>query len=140
RVVRPAALGVDFGAASFMDYRNADGSIAEMCGNGVRLFARYLAVSGLTGPAPFLVGTRAGAPRVTVHADGSSTVDMGPASVTRASVTRVGGRDFSGSAVEVGNPHLVAFADEDIAGLDLTRQPRYDADLFTDGVNLEFVN
>ena len=140
RVVRPAALGVDSGAAWFMDYRNADGSIAEMCGNGVRLFARYLAVSGLTGPEPFLVGTRAGDRRVTVHPDGSSTVEMGPASVTGASVTRVGGRDFSGIAVDVGNPHLVAFTDEDIAGLDLTRQPRYDADLFTDGVNLEFVN
>ncbi len=45
----------------FMDYRNADGSIAEMCGNGVRVFAHYLAASGLETRAEFVVGSRAGA-------------------------------------------------------------------------------
>src|SRR5215472_14758701 len=46
RVVRASAPGADGdgagGAEWFMDYRNADGSIAEMCGNGIRVFARYL--------------------------------------------------------------------------------------------------
>src|SRR5699024_11275476 len=126
RVVRPAALGMDSDAAWFMDYRNADGSVAEMCGNGVRLFARYLAVSGLVGSEPFLVGTRAGDRRVTVHPDGSSTVGMGTASVRGTSVTSVGGRHFSGIAVDVGNAHLVARAAEDSSGVDLSREPRSD--------------
>src|SRR5699024_7111672 len=139
RVVRPAALGVDSAADWFMDYRNADGSIAEMCGNGVRLFARYLVVSGLVDHSEFLVGTRAGDHRVVVHADGSSTVEMGAARVTGTSVTSVAGRDFSGIAVDVGNPHLVALIDEDVAALDLRSEPRYDTGLFTAGVNLEFV-
>lgn len=140
RVVRPDALGVFSEASWFMDYRNADGSIAEMCGNGVRLFARYLVSAGLADRTRFLVGTRAGDRWVQVHPDGSSTVEMGPARVTGASVTSVSGRDFSGIGVDVGNPHLVALIDDDISTLDLTGQPHYDTDVFTDGVNLEFVN
>ncbi|MCY4670379.1 MAG: diaminopimelate epimerase, partial [Rhodococcus sp.] len=45
----------------FMDYRNSDGSIAEMCGNGVRVFAHYLKASGLESKDEFVVGSRAGA-------------------------------------------------------------------------------
>lgn len=140
RVVRPEALGMASEAAWFMDYRNADGSIAEMCGNGVRVFARYLVAAGLVDDSRFLVGTRAGDRWVRVHPDGSSTVEMGPARVTGTSVTRVSGYDFSGTAVDVGNPHLVAFSDDDVTTLDLSRQPHYDTELFTDGVNVEFVN
>ncbi len=51
----------------FMDYRNADGSVAEMCGNGVRVFARYLQEAGLVGAAAFEVGTRAGARHVVLE-------------------------------------------------------------------------
>src|SRR6266568_5501460 len=47
-------------AEFFMDYRNADGSIAEMCGNGVRVFARYLVDVGWATPGVFGVATRAG--------------------------------------------------------------------------------
>ena len=56
--------GADESAHWFMDYRNADGSIAEMCGNGVRVFAHYLVREGLDDGAPFVVGPRAGARRV----------------------------------------------------------------------------
>jgi diaminopimelate epimerase len=55
----------------FMDYRNADGSVAEMCGNGVRVFARYLAAAGLVSEPEFRVGSRSGARAVRLHADGS---------------------------------------------------------------------
>ncbi|MEU6646785.1 diaminopimelate epimerase [Saccharomonospora sp. NPDC046836] len=140
RVVRSAAVGVASDAEWFMDYRNADGSIAEMCGNGVRVFARYLVEAGLESGPDFAVGTRAGDRPVHVHHDGSVTVQMGPVRITGTSVSIVGGRELSGVAVDVGNPHLVSTLDDEVAGLDLREAPRYDRDVFPDGVNLEFVN
>ncbi|WP_433407860.1 diaminopimelate epimerase [Saccharomonospora azurea] len=144
RVVRSEALGLESKGEWFMDYRNADGSIAEMCGNGVRVFARYLVEAGLeTGPE-FVVGTRAGDRPVRVRPDASGelavTVHMGPVAVTGTSVAVVDGRQVSGVAVDVGNPHLVSVLDDDVSALDLTRAPRYDAEVFPQGVNLEFVN
>jgi diaminopimelate epimerase len=140
RVVRAAALEVPSEGEWFMDYRNADGSIAEMCGNGVRVFARHLVDSGLATEGEFVIGTRAGDRPVVVHPDRSVTVHMGPATITGASVTVVAGRPFSGVAVDVGNPHLVSLLDDDVADLDLRDQPDFDHDLFPHGVNLEFVN
>jgi diaminopimelate epimerase len=140
RVVRAAALEVPSEGEWFMDYRNADGSIAEMCGNGVRVFARYLVESGLETDGEFVIGTRAGDRPVVVHPDRSVTVRMGPATITGTSVTVVAGRPFSGVAVNVGNPHLVSLTDEDVADLDLRDQPDFDHDVFPHGVNLEFVN
>src|SRR4029077_12942887 len=63
----------------FMDYRNADGGLAEMCGNGIRVFARYLVDSGLEEPGDLLIDTRAGVKTVTVPSTGDITVGMGPA-------------------------------------------------------------
>ena len=61
----------------FMDYRNADGSLSEMCGNGIRLFARHLVDEGLAdGSAPIPVGTRDGVKLVTVDGD-AITADLG---------------------------------------------------------------
>ncbi|WP_158882498.1 diaminopimelate epimerase [Amycolatopsis anabasis] len=135
-VLRPEA---DVTAEWFMDYRNADGSVAEMCGNGVRVFARYLVDAGLVTGDEFTVGSRAGDRPVRVHPDRSVTVHMGPATITGTSVTVVAGQPFSGVAVDVGNPHLVSDAGEDVEFLDLREQPDYDRDIFPDGVNLEFV-
>jgi diaminopimelate epimerase len=67
-------------APFFMDYRNADGSVAEMCGNGVRLFLRYLQSKGLVGTET-AVATRGGIRRVWSEPDGLITVEMGPASI-----------------------------------------------------------
>ena len=50
----------------FMDYRNADGSVAEMCGNGLRLFSRYLLNDQLVQSGEFTVATRAGLKQVRV--------------------------------------------------------------------------
>ncbi|GAA4552422.1 diaminopimelate epimerase [Pseudonocardia xishanensis] len=134
RVVRSAALGLE-GPEWFMDYRNADGSIAEMCGNGVRVFARYLQLGGWAGGE---VGTRAGVRDVTFEGDRVS-VEMGPALVFGESVARVGGREFAGIAVDVGNPHLACVTDEDIAALDLTERPWRDEAVFPNGANVEFI-
>lgn len=124
----------------FMDYRNADGSIAEMCGNGLRLFARYLVVAGLAGQGELVVGTRTGERPVEVHDDGNVTVDMGPAKVFGNSAATVGGQAFDGVAVDVGNPHLVCLVDQPVADLDLTVPPGFDPVLYPRGVNVEFVN
>jgi diaminopimelate epimerase len=143
RVVPAALAAPDQAVAAewFMDYRNADGSIAEMCGNGVRVFARYLVEAGLAKPGEFAVGTRAGVRGVTTHDNGEVTVDMGPARVTGRSVATVAAVEFPGIVVNVGNPHLACTLDPavDLATLDLSRQPGYRPEVFPDGVNVEFV-
>lgn len=131
----------------FMDYRNADGSIAEMCGNGVRVFAHYLAASGLETRAEFVVGSRAGARPVTVHSagpvHGEVTVAMGEVRELGASTATVAGWGYSGIGIDVGNPHLACVDPEltadALAKLDLTVAPGYDPDLFPHGVNIELV-
>src|SRR5215470_18361518 len=67
----------------FMDYRNADGSIAEMCGNGIRVFARYLLDHGLAAGPELIIATRAGVRSVWQRPDGVLTVDMGRVSTGR---------------------------------------------------------
>ncbi len=97
-----------------MDYRNADGSIAEMCGNGIRVFVRYLAEAGLAGDKPVRVGTRAGVKEVVLNDDGTLTVDMGepvlpgPAGI----VVEANGHQWPAVHVDMGNPHAVAFVDD----------------------------
>jgi diaminopimelate epimerase len=122
----------------FMDYRNGDGSVAEMCGNGVRVFARYLVDTGLVARDEFPVGTRAGVRDVVVMPGGDVAVDMGPARVTGESTAVVGGRELTGVVVDVGNPHLVCPVDR-VDDLDLTARPGYDPAVFPHGVNVEFV-
>ena len=127
----------------FMDYRNADGSIAEMCGNGVRVFARYLVEAGLADAGEFAVGSRAGDRVVTVPAgdpDGTVTVRMGHATVTGRSSARLGDTSMPGVVVDVGNPHLACVIEAPVADLDLTVPPDYDDVVFPHGVNVEFVN
>ncbi|MCX6407702.1 MAG: diaminopimelate epimerase [Propionibacteriales bacterium] len=143
RVVRSAALDVPEAAASagewFMDYRNADGSVSEMCGNGVRVFARHLLDAGLV-PAgePVVVGTRDGDKVVTVDGDQLS-VDMGAYEVRGTSKVEVDGRVWEAQDVRTGNPHAVTFVDTlDDAGT-LLQAPAYDTATYPDGVNVEFV-
>ena len=94
----------------YMDYRNADGSIAQMCGNGVRVFTHYLRASGLENRDEFVVGSLAGArPVVVGHVDefqADVTVEMGKATALGTSVATVAGRRLTGLGVDVGNPHL----------------------------------
>jgi diaminopimelate epimerase len=126
----------------FMDYRNGDGSVAEMCGNGVRVFARYLVDAGLVSEHEFAIGTRAGVRAVTVDDEtGDVTVGMGRARVTGSSLATVGGASVAGVAVNVGNPHLVCVLEDadKLASLDLSVPPVYDPAVFRHGVNIEFV-
>jgi diaminopimelate epimerase len=137
-----AAFAAD--AEWFMDYRNADGSVAEMCGNGVRVFARFLVTAGLAEPAPagLPIATRAGVVRARFAGE-QIAVDMVAPRLYGDSATTVAGvpAPLPGTAVDCGNPHLVCPlpAGVALADLDLTRQPAYDAAMFPAGVNIEFV-
>jgi diaminopimelate epimerase len=126
----------------FMDYRNHDGSTAEMCGNGIRVFARYLAERGLaTGPA-FTVATRSGFRRVRLEEDGNVTAEMGAVTVLgqgRVVLGGPGGLACEGLRVSVGNPHLACLVDAPLAGFDLTGPPQLDAAQFPEGGNVELV-
>jgi diaminopimelate epimerase len=125
-----------------MDYRNHDGSTAEMCGNGIRVFARYLVQRGLaTGPA-FTVATRSGFRRVRLEEDGNVTAEMGAVTVLgpgRAVVGGPGGLACEGLRVSVGNPHLACLVDAPLAGFDLTGPPLLDPAQFPQGGNVELV-
>jgi diaminopimelate epimerase len=123
----------------FMDYRNSDGSPAEMCGNGVRVFARYLADRGLaTGPA-FTVATRGGFRRVRLEDDGNVTAEMGGVAVLGPGSAAVGDRLCEGLRISVGNPHLACLVDAPLAGFDLTAPPELDPAQFPQGGNVELV-
>jgi diaminopimelate epimerase len=82
RVVRsaahPEAAAMAGEAEWFMDYRNSDGSIAEMCGNGIRVFARYLRRAGLAGNGDLAVATRAGIRRVHTTSPSAWAVQNSP--------------------------------------------------------------
>jgi diaminopimelate epimerase len=142
RVVRVAAAGLppQGDAEWFMDYRNADGSVAEMCGNGVRVFARYLVDSGLAGPE-LAVATRTGVVTASVTPEAVS-VTLGAPRLAGPAAARVDGLELSGTAVDCGNPHLVCPlpAGLDLAALDLTRPPAVDPGRFPHGVNVEFTS
>ncbi|ORV91286.1 diaminopimelate epimerase [Mycobacterium interjectum] len=129
----------------YMDYRNADGSTAQMCGNGVRVFAHYLRAAGLESRDEFVVGSLAGPRPVTLHHAGETnadvTVDMGKANRIGSGQATIGGRPFTGLAVDVGNPHLACVDPqldaEGLAALDVGAPVRFDRAQFPDGVNVE---
>jgi len=141
----PDVLGEDLERCEwFMDHRNADGSHAEMCGNGIRLFLHALIAEGLVQRAAceegLLVGTRGGPRRVGAVPGGGYWVDMGPAREFGRGSADLDGRTFAGIAVSMGNPHLAALTGVDVDTLDLTAAPGFDPELFPQGVNVELVN
>jgi len=146
RVVRsakdPAAEHMADEAEWFMDYRNADGSIAEMCGNGVRVFARHLVERSLAEPGELAVATRGGVKVVTVPAEGPITVDMGVAVLPDSTgiAVEVAGSARPATNVDVGNPHAVVFVDDlaDAGGL-FAPPVVSPAGAYPNGVNVEFV-
>ncbi|MGZ4626222.1 MAG: diaminopimelate epimerase [Kineosporiaceae bacterium] len=124
----------------FMDYRNADGSAVEMCGNGIRVFARYLVDAGLAPPGEVAIATRDGVKRVRLGATGDVTVDMGPARFPGPDGIKVtaDGRSWPATSVDMGNPHAVAFVDDLADAGPLRGAPAVDP-AFPHGVNVEFV-
>ena len=132
----------------FMDYRNADGSVAEMCGNGIRVFARWLVDAGLAAPGELPIATRAGVLSVRLGAAGDITVDMGgwemPAGLADLKVSvadgPAAGREVAAVGVLMPNPHAVAFVDDLAAAGRLLVAPAVTpAVVFPAGVNVEFV-
>jgi diaminopimelate epimerase len=141
----PGVLGNDLDRCEwFMDHRNADGTHAEMCGNGIRLFLHVLVSEGLLDrtacEAGVLVGTRGGPRRVGATPGGDYWVDMGAARPFGSSEAALSGQLFAGLAVSMGNPHLACLTDVPVGTLDLSDAPVFDPVLFPDGVNVEIVN
>ncbi|MGB8022066.1 MAG: diaminopimelate epimerase [Candidatus Nanopelagicales bacterium] len=134
-------------APYFMDYRNADGSLAQMCGNGARVFAAHLVATQLAGAGSFQIATRGGPRRVVVDPSvGQVVVDMGPAMFLEGTDITVrtgqGGSETGRPAVGVlmPNPHAVTWVDAVADAGDLREKPIVaPADVFPDGVNSEFV-
>lgn len=140
-----AALAEDGGAEWFMDYHNADGSIAEMCGNGIRVFTKFLIENALTdlGPGDTLpIGTRGGVRDVQVNARGFQA-DMGRWKLDGGEPL-VRARELPvarpGLGINVGNPHIVVAlaSDDELAGVDLSYIPIVEP-VPVDGANVEFV-
>ena len=133
----------------FMDYRNADGSLAEMCGNGVRAFAHVLCRQGkVTAGEQFGIGTRAGRKMVEVHElSGENqehaivSVEMGAPEVLGVSTAQVGDLKVAGLGVDMGNPHLAAVVPNltalELQKLPIDQQVQFDTEFFPAGVNLE---
>jgi len=126
----------------FMDYRNADGSVAEMCGNGIRVFARFLLQHDLASGPVVQVATRAGLKEVNLLPDGRLRAEIGPANVADRGVRvhTADGEEFAALRVDVGNPHAVSFTD-DLSRVPLHTSPRWrPEEEFPEGVNLEFAS
>jgi diaminopimelate epimerase len=141
------ASGSEFATSQatwFMDYRNADGSLAQTCGNGIRVFARYLVEQGLAQRGEFVVGTRGGDVVVQVAVDDldftAIVVNMGPVVLAQdETVIGADNHDWSGRPAFMANPHCVVelAADQKFPSLD--KQPKYSLTVFPDGVNIEFI-
>jgi len=131
----------------FMDYRNADGSLAETCGNGLRVFARYLVEHQLESPGEFNIGTRAGTVKafvdphdlefkniaITMGLPGSSLIATTPTVTTEIS-------NWPGTAVFMPNPHCVTVV-EDVRSVGaLLEAPNIaPTEIFPEGANVEFI-
>ena len=146
RVVRthasddPAAVAARGEATWFMDYVNSDGSVGQMCGNGVRVLGRYLVDHEGVDPAqPLPVATRAGVKVLVFGDDGRITVDMGRPQVLGETKVSVGDRSWPATHVDMGNPHAVAFVDDLADAGHLLEAPAHDPDLYPQGVNVEFI-
>jgi diaminopimelate epimerase len=123
----------------FMDYRNADGTLAEICGNGLRVFAKHLYDEGLVAPdAPAPIMTRSGV-TVLSREGGRYTADVGTASIHGETVVSVADRTWAAAHVVVGNPHAVVVVDDLADAGPLHDEPAYDEAVFPEGVNVEFV-
>ncbi|MGL4172546.1 MAG: diaminopimelate epimerase [Actinomycetota bacterium] len=166
RVVPTAAIPEVADQAStalwFMDYLNADGTPAQMCGNGIRVFAAYLVREGLAELGPMRIATRAGVkhvhPLVTADLPAQVSVDSpwfavdlgfwrllhGMRALADGGDARVSVSGLPGAvpaiSVEVGNPHTVVLlpAAEDLSRLDLSVPPVVKP-IPPEGSNVEFV-
>jgi diaminopimelate epimerase len=125
----------------FMDYRNADGSIAEMCGNGIRVMAKYLVARRHQPEGIFAIDTRAGVKHLRVPLEGDISVNMGQVTDEMEEIEATNnGHTWSGFNISVGNPHAVVFVDslDDVGSL-VDAPTVSPASSYPEGVNVEFV-
>ena len=123
---------------------NADGSFAEMSGNGIRCLAQALAMNNQTGAASFEIDTGGGRRHVEIDGDGPEaqiTVNMGsvgPGPGVHDEIVNDLGHSMSATA-DLGNPHLVVVVD-DCLTVDMSDLgSRYEA-LYPDGINIEVIS
>lgn len=138
RVIRCTAMGHNSPAEWFMDYRNRDGSLSQMCGNGIRVFARHLLDHHLVEGPEFSIDTRDGLKFIAVEGD-DLTVDMGAWTLGGRSKVSADGRSWEAQEVHTGNPHAVAFVHGVADAGPLTEPPEFDPAVYPEGVNIEFV-
>lgn len=140
-----AALAEDPDAEWFMDYHNADGTVSQMCGNGIRVFALFLIERGLVelpSGDTLAVGTRSGVRDVQIGSTGFQ-VDMGRWRLD-GSEPLVRAKDLKvarpGLGIDVGNPHVVVAlsSDEELESADLVYVPVLEPEP-AEGANVEFV-
>lgn len=127
--------------AWFMDYSNSDGSVAEMCGNGIRVMARYLTDRGYQASGIYAINTRDGRKFLSVPDEGDISVNMGKVTQINGEVSVIqNSKTFVGLNIDVGNPHAVVFTDDLETVGDLKKSPAVlPEDAYPDGVNIEFV-
>lgn len=125
----------------FMDYRNADGSIAEMCGNGARVFALFLKKNNLVANNQFSFETRSGDVEVNFKSENEISVSMNLASLRNRKVkVSVNNHTYLAECVDSPNPHAVAFVENLSEVGDLKISPKVEPNQeFPEGVNTEFV-
>ena len=124
---------------------NADGSEAEMCGNGIRCVGKYVYDKGFTDQTTLTVETLSGIKALQMQIRSGKvndvTVDMGQAQIIGEPEIRVNGQNISGVTVSVGNPHFVHFVDDadavplETIGPSIEKHPA-----FPDGINAEFIH
>jgi diaminopimelate epimerase len=131
----PDVLAQAGAARWFMDYRNADGSLAEMCGNGTRVFATDLRREGLETADEFAIATRAGTKVVRFESPELIAVNLGPWQLAQPVLAEEEGFDalvhlpgldpLSALSLDLGNPHTVVALPEsvDLDALELFRAP-----------------
>lgn len=129
-------------ADCFMNYYNADGSLAEMCGNGVRCAAKFFLELEKSGKKELWIDTRAGVKKIIVNGDGTFLVNMGrpvfssPDFPDKSLVLENISLEFA----SMGNPHAVGFV-EDLSRINISEiGPKIEQDLrFRSGINVELV-
>ncbi|MFA5890975.1 MAG: diaminopimelate epimerase [Actinomycetota bacterium] len=144
------------GADFFMDYYNADGRPAEMCGNGIRCLAKYVADRAMVDRDEFSVATRGGVKHLTVFRDETHSVrrvrvDMGPPILARAQIPMTGegdplhepievaGTALDAACVSMGNPHCIVFVDDlSAVAFDVLGPAIEHMDAFPARTNVEF--
>ncbi len=128
-------------------FYNSDGTTAQMCGNGMRCFAKYVYDKGLVYKKQFSVETLAGVIKPEILEDGLVRVDMGVPILEDAKIPFCGehkfkiiDKDFDITPVSMGNPHCVIFTDENPMELALKYGPVIEKHpYFPEKTNVEFV-